>query len=174
MAAPRNAFLALVGINVRGLATTLLKTLKDPVRKEKLRVIWVKLGGAFSKLEGTITKGAKKRRILGVELEGSTISGYIGVEPVTISTAAILAAAVPIIAALAQFLKVAKSGSGATAEEFELDSMTDEALKAMQDEVEQTGTPAGAPGSTFIPGVPNVVVYAGAGLGVYLLARNAK
>lgn len=56
---PRKAFLALLALNVRGLATRMSK-----VSQDKLRKIWVdRLGGQMSVLNNAISKGKKKKAI---------------------------------------------------------------------------------------------------------------
>ena len=56
---PRKAFLALLALNVRGLATRLSK-----VSQDKLRKIWVdRLGGQMSVLNNAISRGKKKKAI---------------------------------------------------------------------------------------------------------------
>ena len=56
---PRKAFLAMLSLNVRGLATRLSK-----VSQDKLRKIWVdRLGGKMSVLNNAISRGKKKKAI---------------------------------------------------------------------------------------------------------------
>jgi hypothetical protein len=56
---PRKAFLALLALNVRGLATRMSK-----VSQDKLRKMWVdKLGGQMSVLNSAISRGKKKKSI---------------------------------------------------------------------------------------------------------------
>jgi hypothetical protein len=94
-AAPtRNAFLALVQLNVRNLAKKLdVAYHKNPTQ---LKNFWEKFGGRIDKLVGAINRGKKKRRILGYE-----DNAYIGV----IATSTYLATASPILVAVATFLK---------------------------------------------------------------------
>lgn len=91
---PRNAFLGLVGINAFNFAGNMWDKINlgqwDAMAKK-----WKNLGGIPDKLLNTIKDGKSKPAIL-----GSTI----GAEPVTTSTATLLAAAAPIIAALLAFL----------------------------------------------------------------------
>lgn len=62
VAIPRNAFLSLIALNVHGMATKLLATLRDPAKRPKLQSTWEKLGGSFNAFEQTINSGAKKKR----------------------------------------------------------------------------------------------------------------
>lgn len=91
-AAPsRNAFLLLVKLNVRGLATK-LKTLatKQP---EKLKKFWVNSGGNYAALLKEIERGSKKKRLLG-----------IGAVP---AVAAAIASATPLILAVTKLFSAA-------------------------------------------------------------------
>jgi len=94
-AAPtRNAFLALVQLNVRNLAKKLaIAYAKNPT---ELKNFWEKFGGRIDKLVGAINRGKKKRRILGIEDRA-----YIGV----VATSTYIAAASPILVAITTFLK---------------------------------------------------------------------
>ena len=98
LAIPRNAFLGLVLLNVRGFATS-LKKLESKGNKFEW---WDKLGGDVGKLKEAINKGAKKQRILGFEADQQNAIGF---EPV--STTAALASAVPVIIEFSSQLKKA-------------------------------------------------------------------
>jgi hypothetical protein len=89
----RNAFLGLVKLNFRSLATN-LKKLNDKA-PAKLREFWEGAGGRHQNLITAINQGSKKRR-LGAE---------IGAEPVTTGAAA--AAAAPLLIKIAEILKKA-------------------------------------------------------------------
>ena len=112
MAPARNAFLGLVKLNFRGLAYKLEKGIKRD--SEKIKKFWERFGGKFSRLESAVKKGAKKRPLLGSKVKRSglgniydaqvTITG-IGIEPTTTTAGAAMAAAAPIIIALAPILK---------------------------------------------------------------------
>ena len=101
LAVPRNAFLLLVKINVRGIATRLKKLQeKNPAELED---IWVKkLGGDIAFLNQEIKVGSAKKPFLGSKVSGVDQIG----EPVTAaSVAAILTAAAPILAMIIPLLK---------------------------------------------------------------------
>ena len=111
LAAPRNAYLGLVKLNVRGLATRLKKALdKD---KAKVQSKWEKLGGKFSSFEKAILVGAKKKPFLGAKkIKG--LDEYLS-EDITIgepATATVvgtfLATAGPVIATLGKLLSSLK------------------------------------------------------------------
>lgn len=107
LAIPRNAFLGLIRLNFRGLATRLSNQIKkDPA---KVRAMWLRLGGDPEKLFSPVEKGAKKKRLLGAEENFMLING-VG-EAATATT--LLASAAPIIAVVAKFLKQAGEKEGA-------------------------------------------------------------
>lgn len=90
---PRNAFLALVGLNVFNMAKH-MKGKIDSGMWDEMAHKWKNLGGNPDKLKNTIEDGAKKKAILGTH--GQAIGGP--------EVAAWLAAAAPIIAAMLKFL----------------------------------------------------------------------
>lgn len=114
LAPARNAFLALVRLNVKKMALRLEENLKDPQRKKKLSAKWCKLGGTFKKLETAIVKAATKYR------RRRKISGMDDGEIIGVPIAAALAAAAPIIKALKEFLSKLKKG-GEDGGDFESD-----------------------------------------------------
>lgn len=68
---PRKAFLALVSVNARGLATRLSK-----LRSDDLRKLWVdRLGGKMSVIEAAIRRGQKKRPLIGAGRRVKAIKG---------------------------------------------------------------------------------------------------
>jgi hypothetical protein len=79
----RNAFLGLVEINVKGLATKI-----KALPKNKAAKVWEKFGGNADKLFKSVERGAKKKSLFGVE--------GIGMDP---ATATALASAAPVVAA---------------------------------------------------------------------------
>lgn len=94
----RNAYLLLVKFNIHGFATALQKA-----DQAKVKAKWEKLGGKFSALQKAYTQGAKKKKIFGISGISMEEMEAIGAAPVGVAAA--LAAAVPIIAALAPLLK---------------------------------------------------------------------
>lgn len=88
MLAPRNAFLSLVALNVRGFANKLKSNNQSNLKKR-----WNMLGGDFVQLQKAIETGSKKKPLLIKE------KNAIG------SVEGIIAAAVPAIVALKEFLK---------------------------------------------------------------------
>jgi hypothetical protein len=67
LAPVRNAFLGLLRLNARGLATKLMKAIgKD---ESKTKKFWEKLGGNFSKLKSAAQKGSTKKPLLGAKAD---------------------------------------------------------------------------------------------------------
>lgn len=102
LAPARIAYLGLVELNVRGLATRLSKALQ--VDKQKVVKQWERLGGKFDKFEKAILNGAKKKPLLGQ----NKVNGFddeIGALP---AVAAALAAAAPVIIQVGKLLKSLK------------------------------------------------------------------
>lgn len=95
LAPARGSFLLLVGLNFMGLATKLKKAFTDA--KDKTNTFWSNLGGNTNELLRKTEQGAKKKRILGDYQEGEQIG--------VVSTAAIAAAAAPILLKVGELLK---------------------------------------------------------------------
>lgn len=91
LAVPRKAFLALVSLNARGLATDLKKTPQNELRK-----IWVdRFGGQMSVLNSAISNGARKRAIGDLNCNVRAVAGIgyvvdtgVGVSPASGADAA--------------------------------------------------------------------------------------
>ena len=100
IAAPRQAFLGLVSLNVRALANKLQKlNEKDPGSLVKM---WeTTFGGKMSALNAAIADGAKRKPLLGGKVSGID---QIGFDPVT-DTIGLLIAAAPIILQTVKLLK---------------------------------------------------------------------
>lgn len=106
---PRKAFLSMVALNVRGIASRLSK-----LNDSDLKKLWVdRFGGKLSVLQGAINRGKGKRPLFGASKKVRAIKGIgylvddtgndIGIEPAT--TAAIIAAAAPIAISFIKLLK---------------------------------------------------------------------
>lgn len=95
---PRNAFLGLVGLNVFNFAGNMWEKIQAG-EWENMAKKWESLGGNPEKLRGTIEDGKDKKPILAKDERGNAIG------EVATGTAAFLAAAAPIIAAMLAFLK---------------------------------------------------------------------
>ena len=95
LAPARGSFLLLVGLNFMGLATKLANAFKT--NKDKTNSFWSNLGGNTNELLRKTEQGAKKKRILGDYQEGQQIG--------VVSTAAIAAAAAPILLKVGDLLK---------------------------------------------------------------------
>jgi hypothetical protein len=75
LAAPRNAFLGLVKLNLRGLASKLKR-----VNQSKVVKLWERLGGRKSSLLKAISTGANKRPLLGGKGSGKSRRRVRGIE----------------------------------------------------------------------------------------------
>lgn len=108
LAPARNAYLALVRLNVKKLAVKLAKATSTPEGRAKVHGKWCKLGGNGRKLQAAIDKAfAKYKRKRG-------IIGYMDIEAGQIgSVATLIASAAPIIKALAPLIKQFAPGSKA-------------------------------------------------------------
>jgi hypothetical protein len=102
MAIPRNAFLLLIRFNVHGWATGMQKLSWDELKW------WANLGGDRTALQDVIKKGAKNKRILGLQDNDVLMPSMVGGigEIVTVTTS--LATAAPIIAKLTNVLTAAE------------------------------------------------------------------
>ena len=115
LAPSRGAFLGLVALNFRGLATRLNKAIgKD---SKGVQTFWNKLGGDFSKLTKAVNNAKDKKPLFGSKgVNGLSFSDdfisemqgdFIGVEPATTAATA-AATASPILLALKKFLEKLK------------------------------------------------------------------
>lgn len=102
LAPARNAYLALIKLNVKKLAVKLAKATSTQAGKKKIQEKWCKLGGDGAKLQRAIDSAyAKYKRKRGV-------IGYMDTDQLNIigfAPAAALAAAAPVIKALAPLIK---------------------------------------------------------------------
>jgi len=171
----RNSFLALVKLNVRGLAHKLSILVSKPGGADKLKNTWVKkLGGNFDVLLKNINQGKGKKPLLG---EGKKTKGLAG-EPVSLTV--ILASAAGALAAIAPLLKsinINKEGKETNA--------ANQAAGTDVDDLVAQGVNSG--GTTVLPqsdqggdgfmdkkilGLPLPVVLLLAGGGVYLATKK--
>jgi hypothetical protein len=102
LAPQRNAVLALIALNTRGLATKIKRTPAAKIKK-----LWERLGGDIKKLNSAVEKGAKKKPLFG--MRKSKVGAfydenemYIG-EAATVAT--LLTTAAPILIALSKLFK---------------------------------------------------------------------
>lgn len=136
LAPARNAYLALVRLNVKKLAVKLAKATSTPEGRAKVHGRWCKLGGNGKKLQAAIDKAyAKYKRKRG-------IIGYMNTEELqsmgAVSTVTLLTTAAPIIAALAPLIKQFAPGSKA-AEVAETAQQVTEAVQTEAQPVEDHG-----------------------------------
>jgi len=99
LAPARGSFLLLVGLNFMGLATKLKNAFTN--KADETQNWWKNLGGNPNELLRKTEQGAKKKKLLGADVEFAS-EGQIGV--VATGTAAAAATAAPILIKLAEFL----------------------------------------------------------------------
>lgn len=99
LAPARGSFLLLVGLNFMGLATKLKKAFTE--RADATQNWWASLGGNPNELLRKVEQGAKKKRLLGDEIDFPS-EGQIGV--VAAAPAAATVTAAPILIKIAEFL----------------------------------------------------------------------
>ena len=102
LAPARGSFLLLVGLNFMGLATKLKNSFDR--QADATSTWWKNLGGNPNELLRKVEQGAKKRKLLGTEVEFAS-EGQVGV--VAAGTAAATATAAPILIKVAEFLSKA-------------------------------------------------------------------
>jgi len=108
----RGAFLGLVSLNVRGLATNI----SNISNKSELKKKWEAIGGKWSRLEKAVAKGKGKKALLGKkkisdEVLAEAIYGIYGIGDGGASAIAVTAAA-PVLAALVPVIMKLLKGEG--------------------------------------------------------------
>lgn len=180
LAPARGSFLLLVGLNFMGLATKLKNAFDN--RADETQNWWKNLGGNPNELLRKTEQGAKKKRLLGSDVEFAS-EGQIGV--VAAGTAAAAATAAPILIKLAEFLSklgidvkevaevgkqvLAKQVKNVVEKKLESDAQMEQ---ASQDEVDQIVNQAenfNADGSKKINYLPIVI---GGAVIIYLISRK--
>ena len=171
LAGPRGSFIALVNLNVRGLANKLLISPKDKVEK-----IWKALGGNPTKLYNAVLLGSKKKPFLGAKAEYKTVNGIGSV----VAVGTLLASAAAVLAALAPVFKMIDKNKG-TKDGESTDVILNEAeknggiLEIPEGEVsdpEQGSGKTATFASTFDFKKPTNLLLIGGG--VYILAKSLK
>lgn len=180
LAPARGSFLLLVGLNFMGLATKLKNAFDN--RADETQNWWKNLGGNPNELLRKTEQGAKKKRILGSDVEFAS-EGQVGV--VATGTAAAAATAAPILIKLAEFLsklgidvkEISEVGKRVLAKQVknvvEKNLEADAAMQqASQDEIDQIVNQAenfnadGTPKTNYLPFV------IGGALVIYLISRK--
>jgi hypothetical protein len=180
LAPARGSFLLLVGLNFMGLATKLKNAFTN--RADETQNWWKNLGGNPNELLRKTEQGAKKKRLLGSDVEFAS-EGQIGV--VATGTAAAAATAAPILIKLAEFLsklgidvkEISEVGKRVLAKQVknvvEKNLEADAAMQqASQDEIDQIVNQVenynadGTPKTNYLPFV------IGGALVIYLISRK--
>lgn len=168
LAPARNAYLAVVRLNFRGLATKQAQLLqKNP---KDLEAFWNKLGGTFSKLKEAINAGKNKKPLLIKKRGIGTFEDYyIGEEggqesgkDVAASIAKYLPFVAPLLTAIAQLFKKNKIDDAGTVEPGEEQPLdpTGEGFEPADPETGAKTTPAAA--TTAFSFKPSPVLIGGA------------
>ena len=180
LAPARGSFLLLVGLNFMGLATKLKTAFAN--RADETQNWWKNLGGNPNELLRKTEQGAKKKRILGADVEFAS-EGQIGV--VATGTAAAAATAAPILIKLAEFLSklgidvkevaevgkqvLAKQVKNVVEKKLEADAKFEQASQDEIDNIVNQAENFNADGSKKMNYLPIVI---GGALVIYLISRK--
>jgi organic hydroperoxide reductase OsmC/OhrA len=180
LAPARGSFLLLVGLNFMGLATKLKTAFTN--KADETQNWWKNLGGNPNELLRKTEQGAKKKRILGADVEFAS-EGQIGV--VATGTAAAAATAAPILIKLAEFLSklgidvkevaevgkqvLAKQVKNVVEKKLEADAKVEQASQDEIDSIVNQAENFNADGSKKMNYLPIVI---GGALVIYLISRK--
>jgi len=180
LAPARGSFLLLVGLNFMGLATKLKNAFTN--RADETQNWWKNLGGNPNELLRKTEQGAKKKRLLGSDVEFAS-EGQIGV--VATGTAAAAATASPILIKLAEFLSklgidvkevaevgkqvLAKQVKNVVEKKLEADAQVEQASQDEIDSIVNQAENFNADGSKKMNYLPIVI---GGALVIYLISRK--
>jgi organic hydroperoxide reductase OsmC/OhrA len=180
LAPARGSFLLLVGLNFMGLATKLKNAFTN--KADETQNWWKNLGGNPNELLRKTEQGAKKKRILGADVEFAS-EGQIGV--VATGTAAAAATAAPILIKLAEFLSklgidvnevaevgkqvLAKQVKNVVEKKLEADAKVEQASQDEIDSIVNQAENFNADGSKKMNYLPIVI---GGALVIYLISRK--
>lgn len=180
LAPARGSFLLLVGLNFMGLATKLKNAFDN--RADETQNWWKNLGGNPNELFRKTEQGAKKKRLLGSDVEFAS-EGQVGV--VAAGTAAAAATAAPILIKLAEFLSklgidvkevaevgkqvLAKQVKNVVEKKLESDAKMEQASQDEIDSIVDQAENFNADGSRKMNYLPIVI---GGALVIYLISRK--
>jgi organic hydroperoxide reductase OsmC/OhrA len=180
LAPARGSFLLLVGLNFMGLATKLKNAFAN--RADETQNWWKNLGGNPNELLRKTEQGAKKKKLLGADVEFAS-EGQIGV--VATGTAAAAATAAPILIKLAEFLSklgidvkevsevgkrvLAKQVKNVVEKKLESDAQVEQASQDEIDSIVNQAENVNPDGSKKMNYLPIVI---GGALVIYLISRK--
>jgi organic hydroperoxide reductase OsmC/OhrA len=180
LAPARGSFLLLVGLNFMGLATKLKNAFAN--RADETQNWWKNLGGNPNELLRKVEQGAKKKKLLGADVEFAS-EGQVGV--VAAGTAAAAATAAPILIKLAEFLSklgidvkevsevgkrvLAKQVKNVVEKKLETDAQMEQASQEEVDRIVNQAENFNADGSKKMNYLPIVI---GGALVIYLISRK--
>jgi hypothetical protein len=190
LAPSRGAFLGLIALNFRGLATRLNKAISKD--SKGVQTLWNKLGGDFSKLKKAVEKSKDKKPLFGSkgvnglsfteEFIGAIDNEFIGVEPATTAATA-AATASPILLAVKKFLEKIKIEDVVDAagkvvpllkpEEEEATTPIDQTGEGFEViDAEKGSNQKTTPGGSFAPSPMLIGGLAGAAILIYFLTKK--
>ena len=180
LAPARGSFLLLVGLNFMGLATKLKSAFAN--RADETQNWWKNLGGNPNELLRKTEQGAKKKKLLGADVEFAS-EGQVGV--VAAGTAAAAATAAPILIKLSEFLSklgidvkevsevgkrvLAKQVKNVVEKRLETDAKMEQASQDEVDRIVNQTDNFNADGSKKMNYLPIVI---GGALVIYLISRK--
>jgi hypothetical protein len=180
LAPARGSFLLLVGLNFMGLATKLQNAFNT--RADETQNWWKNLGGNPNELLRKTQQGAKKKRLLGADVEFAS-EGQIGV--VAAGTAAAAATSAPILIKLAEFLSklgidvkeisevgkrvLAKQVKNVVEKNLEADAIMEQASQEEIDRIVNDSNQFNPDGSKKMNYLP---IFIGGALIIYLISRK--
>ena len=180
LAPARGSFLLLVGLNFMGLATKLKNAFDN--RADDTQNWWKNLGGNPNELLRKVEQGAKKKKLLGADVEFAS-EGQVGV--VATGTAAAAATAAPLLIKLAEFLSklgidvkevsevgkrvLAKQVKNVVEKKLETDAQMEQASLDEVDRIVNQAENFNADGSKKMNYLPIVI---GGALVIYLISRK--
>jgi hypothetical protein len=180
LAPARGSFLLLVGLNFMGLATKLKNAFAN--RADETQNWWKNLGGNPNELLRKVEQGAKKKKLLGADVEFAS-EGQVGV--VAAGTAAAAATAAPILIKLAEFLAnlgidvkevsevgkrvLAKQVKNVVEKKLETDAQMEQASQDEVDRIVNQAENFNADGSKKMNYLPIVI---GGALVIYLISQK--
>lgn len=180
LAPARGSFLLLVGLNFMGLATKLKNAFSN--KADDTQNWWKNLGGNPNELLRKVEQGAKKKRLLGADVEFAS-EGQIGV--VAAGTAAATATAAPILIKLAEFLSklgidvkevaevgkqvLAKQVKNVVEKKLEADAQVEQASQEEVERIVDQAENVNSDGSKKTNYLPIII---GGALVIYLISRK--
>lgn len=145
---PRTAFLQLLRLNVKGMATHLWENMQDPAKASGIQKKWEGFGGEYHILQNAARDGSPKKALGGI--------GVTGADDAAVATA--IAAAAPLIALLAQWLKSQNNPALNSLVDEGIDKMNKLLVAAGEDPIAVSTAMGGKPVEVTTPGGGTVTI----------------